>query len=793
MPNRVAICRQTGMVYRTAQARDQPGFSGIYIDTLDITGPGVVAVMGPSGSGKSTLLSVLSGLKAPNLVSAETGGSLLQVLPGSDDSADLLANARPNPGTISFVFQESYLMKSLSVGLNVDMARALTRPRLDPARFAALMTDFGLLPAAAKAQTQAQNDARVAELRDMRVADLSGGQQQRVAVARALAADPRVIFCDEPTSSLDAATARRIMEHLRDWALDSGATVIWVTHDEPLALQIADAVLCVDRGRVLSQDGAPLVLPPAHDAPARRAALESLKAQAADLPALDARLFDHERLVVNPAPAERHAANGAPKERPSPAQFNLLGTVRFIWRFVLAELFPRQPTDLNPPGWLWRMSRRVWGGPFQFTRPTFALIILLGILAAYATLFGTAVLDAKFARDLSRPEVSHYSLERFGDVDSTAEDLLSLRAVRQIESDLAARFAPEITNGARAPQVFGRRLDLSVRAADLQGDCDGARNRAGNAVLVVYDHTEPLFRDLCVRPGAALPTAIGAFDKAALRDAAFVTPDFLKRRFGIDPGDPVPTQFCFGTEKLLKPVRIAGLIADIPGSSVLSAEIAMTNDAYLRLMKSPDIRPNHWGNSWPPFDSAALYFDADYAEKLFCTIDECTDQPELYDQIHGPGYKLNDDALVQVRRLLGIALGSRNLLFVVMLAMSISIGIAVALSVQAFIVSNERFLSIMRAVGYRLGHIVFLVLLELLVITLVATVVAGFVLVVGHQLLAARIAQVWDLAPGWLDWSLVQTAQAVGLTYGLVLTIGLLVVVQWWFSHRDIGQKLQGV
>ncbi|SNS41934.1 ATP-binding cassette domain-containing protein [Antarctobacter heliothermus] len=771
------------MVYRTAQGRDQPGFSGIYIDSLDITGPGIVAVIGRSGSGKSTLLSVLSGLKAPNLVSAGADGSQLRLLPGGEDSADLLAGARPKPGTVSFVFQESYLMKSLSVGLNVDMARALTRPRLDAARFAGLMTEFGLLGP----------DDKARGLRDMRVSDLSGGQQQRIAVARALAADPRVIFCDEPTSSLDAATARRIMEHLRGWALDSGATVIWVTHDEPLALEIADAVLCVDKGRVLSRDGAPLTLPPVHDIAARRAALDGLKAQGADLPALDDRLFDRNGLVLNPARAERRNANGAPRETPTPARFNLFGTVRFIWRFVLAELFPRQPADLNPPGWLRRMSRRVWGGPFQFTRPTFALIILLGILAAYATLFGTAVLDAKFARDLSRPEVSHYTLERFGDVDSTAEDLLSLRAVRQIESDLAARFAPEIADGARPPQVFGRRLELSVRAADLQVDCDGARNRAGNAVLVVFDHAEPLFRGLPVRSADGPPKAIGSVDKPDLRDAAFVTPDFLKRRFGIDPGDPVPDQFCFGTERLLKPVRIAGLIAEIPGSSVLSAEIAMTNDAYLRLMKSPDVRPNHWGNSWPPFDSAALYFDADYAEKLFCTIDACADRPELYDQIHGPGYKLNDDALAQVRRLLSIALGSRNLLFAVMTAMSISIAIAVALSVQAFIVSNERFLSIMRAVGYRLGHIVFLMLLELLVITLVATIAAGFVLVVSHQLLAARIARVWDLAPDWLDWSVVQTAQAVGLAYGLVLTIGLLVVVHWWRSHRDIGQKLQGV
>lgn len=793
----VISCRNVGTVYRSGDASGQTGaaFNGIFIDALQIREPGLVAVMGPSGSGKSTLLSLLSGLKGVNLLSADADGSELGLLPGGDDASDLLAGPSAKAGTLGFVFQDSHLMKSLSVGLNVDMARALTRPRLTPDRFARLMTDFGLCRAP-DARAPASTGRDPADLHGMRLGDLSGGQQQRVAVARALAADPGIIFCDEPTSSLDIDNARRIMSHLRQWAVDTGATVLWVTHDEDLALEVSDAILCVDHGRVLSDGGRPLGLPSCQDPDARRGLLESLQAQGDSLPRLDAELIRDRNLILEPTAAERRRANAGPGGKPSPARFNPGGIAVFLARFVLAELFPRKARPAARASWLSRISARLTGGRLQFSRPTFALIILLGILAAYGTLAGRSVLAARFERDLARPEIAHFTLERFGTAASSADDLLSDQAIRNIETDLQARFSPDIAAGDRPPQVFGRRLETSqIRVAEVQRDCTGARNRDGGAVLSVFDFDEPLFQELTVTPsGADRPIDLAHFfSESELRGAALVTPDFLKRRFDIDPGDPVPDSFCFGTEKNLKPLRIAGIVGQIPGSRVLSAEIAMTDLAYRRFLNSDDMRPNSWAGRWPPFDSAALYFDADYAERLFCVIDECPGREDIYDQVHGPGYKLNEDALLQVRRLLDVALGSRNLLFAVMLGMSAPIAIAVALSVQAFIGSNERFLCIMRAVGYRMLHIMFLVLFELFLITLVAAVGALFLLWVGHALWADEIARIWELSPDWLTLSALQTAQAVGLAYALVMVVGLVVVLWWWLSDRYVGHKLQGV
>lgn len=773
----VVRCRNVGTLYPTGYDEDPDRLGGILVDRLDIAAGGVVAIMGPSGSGKSTLLSLLSGLKGENAVSASDGASELTLLPGTADAADLLAHDVPRAGSVGFVFQDSHLMKSLSVALNTDMARVLTHPGLDRDTFAALMRDFGLVRDAAE-------DGSAEALRQTPVATLSGGQQQRVAVARALAAEPRLIFCDEPTSSLDPKTAHRIMTRLRDWARGAGATVLWVTHDEDLALRIADAILCVADGRVLADGGRPRPLPPEADTDARRALLEDLRRQARDLPALTRDLIAEGGMVLDPTARQRSQANGGTGAPVRRAHFNLIGIAHFILRFVLAELFPARTGRTRQPGALRGLAL-----PLRFSRPTFALIVLLGILAAYATLFGLGLLDAKFARDLSRPEVSHYTLERFGDVASGADDLLSLRALRRMEDDLAQRFAAQIERGARSPQVFGRRLELSARTADLRGGCDDARTRAGNAVLVVFDHDEPLFRDLTVTGGGS----IGAIDAADLPGKVFVTADFLQRRLGIGPGDPVPDAFCLGSEKNLARVEIAGLLRDIPGSRVLSAEIAMTNDAWLRMMKEPDMRPNSWGSGWPPFESAALYFDAEYAEPLFCTIDECESRPELFDRVYGPSYKLNDDALAQVRRLLSIALGSRQLLIAVVLSMAVSIGIAVALSVQAFIASNERFLSIMRAVGYRLGHIALLMVAELMVITLVAAAVAVAVLAALHGVFADDVARIWDLEPEWLAWSPGKTVNAIRLAFYVVAGVGLCVVGWWWASHRHVGQKLQGV
>ncbi|HEX2717788.1 MAG TPA: ABC transporter ATP-binding protein [Gemmatimonadaceae bacterium] len=170
-----------------------------------------VAVVGPSGSGKTTLLGLLAGLDTP------THGTV--ILDGEDLAAlDEDARARVRGEKVGFVFQSFQLIPSLSALENVQVPLDLRGEADAAARARELLERVGLgdrghhLPA-----------------------QLSGGEQQRVAIARAFVNRPRLLFADEPTGNLDAATGQRIIELLESLNRDAGTTIVLVTHDAGLA------------------------------------------------------------------------------------------------------------------------------------------------------------------------------------------------------------------------------------------------------------------------------------------------------------------------------------------------------------------------------------------------------------------------------------------------------------------------------------------------------------------------------------------------------------------------------
>ena len=168
-----------------------------------------VALTGPSGSGKSTLLHLLAGLDTP------TGGTI--DWPGLDGSPE------GRPGLIGMVFQGPSLLPPLDVTENIALPLLLagfTETRARERAIAALQ-DVGL-------------DELAARLPE----ELSGGQAQRVAVARALAARPRVILADEPTGQLDSAHAAEVAALLLLAATQLGAALVLATHDMALASQL---------------------------------------------------------------------------------------------------------------------------------------------------------------------------------------------------------------------------------------------------------------------------------------------------------------------------------------------------------------------------------------------------------------------------------------------------------------------------------------------------------------------------------------------------------------------------
>lgn len=199
--------------------------------SLKVNAGEMVAIVGPSGSGKSTLLYCLSGLLEC------TSGSVS--LLGTDmRSLSRRARSRFRRDHLGFVFQSYNLVPSLTVVENITLpARLASRP-VSRSAVRALISDLGLT-------------GRERHL----PSELSGGQQQRVALGRVIAAEPDLVFADEPTGALDTASGRDVLRLLRATATASRAVVL-VTHDLEAAAQ-ADRVLVLRDGHLHSELRAP--------------------------------------------------------------------------------------------------------------------------------------------------------------------------------------------------------------------------------------------------------------------------------------------------------------------------------------------------------------------------------------------------------------------------------------------------------------------------------------------------------------------------------------------------------
>jgi putative ABC transport system ATP-binding protein len=193
----------------------------------------IVAVMGPSGSGKSTLLHCLAGILVPEEGEVWFGGERLDTL-GEDRRSELRRDR------FGFVFQFGQLVPELTAEENVALPLLLAGTRRGPA-LAEARGWFGRLG--------------LDGLERRRSGELSGGQAQRVALARGLVGEPKVLFADEPTGSLDSMSGELVMSLLTAAAREQGTTVILVTHDARVAAYAGREVIVRD-GKVSSLTGA---------------------------------------------------------------------------------------------------------------------------------------------------------------------------------------------------------------------------------------------------------------------------------------------------------------------------------------------------------------------------------------------------------------------------------------------------------------------------------------------------------------------------------------------------------
>jgi putative ABC transport system ATP-binding protein len=191
-------------------------------------GPGeIVAVMGPSGSGKSTLLHCLAGIVRPDAGTVTFEGRRIDDLGEGE-------RTRLRRVSFGFVFQFGQLVPELPAIENVALPLLLDGARRSHA-LAAAAAWFPRLG--------------LTGLEGRRPGEMSGGQAQRVAVARALVLEPRVVFADEPTGSLDSLAGEQVMEQLTGAARAAGTTVLIVTH-EPRIAAYADREIIVRDGRI---------------------------------------------------------------------------------------------------------------------------------------------------------------------------------------------------------------------------------------------------------------------------------------------------------------------------------------------------------------------------------------------------------------------------------------------------------------------------------------------------------------------------------------------------------------
>jgi sulfate transport system ATP-binding protein len=194
--------------------------------SIEIASGELIALLGPSGSGKTTLLRLISGLLQPSRGRIEFGG---------EDASRKSVQER----NVGFVFQNYALFRHMNVFENVAFGLRVRRRAVRPSRTEMKRRVLDLLEL-----------MQLSGLTQRFPTQLSGGQRQRVALARALAIQPRVLLLDEPFGALDAKVRKELRRWLREIHDQTGHTTLFVTHDQEEALELADRVVVMNKGRI---------------------------------------------------------------------------------------------------------------------------------------------------------------------------------------------------------------------------------------------------------------------------------------------------------------------------------------------------------------------------------------------------------------------------------------------------------------------------------------------------------------------------------------------------------------
>ncbi len=209
-----------------------PGYTALDDISLSVGTGELIALLGPSGCGKTTLLRIIAGLET-----ADAGSIILE----EKDTTNLPAREK----NVGFVFQHYALFRRLTVFDNVA--------------FGLNVQPSSVRPSKSEIRDRVEHLLKLVQM-DWAIkrypSQLSGGQRQRVALARALAVNPKVLLLDEPFSALDAKVRQELRRWLRKLHDDIHVTSIFVTHDQEEALELADRIVVINKGKI-EQQGSP--------------------------------------------------------------------------------------------------------------------------------------------------------------------------------------------------------------------------------------------------------------------------------------------------------------------------------------------------------------------------------------------------------------------------------------------------------------------------------------------------------------------------------------------------------
>lgn len=207
--------------------QDNVEFYALNNVNLEIGNGEIVVILGASGSGKTTLLNILAGLDT-----LDSGSYYFDNHDISKLDNDRLKRLRKD--SFGFIFQDFNLLENLNVIQNVKIGAMLNKS-IKNENILEMIKLVGL-----------------EEKRNSKIYELSGGQQQRIAIARALAKNPKVLFCDEPTGSLDEMTSKDILKLIISLNKELKTTIVIVTHN-PIIANIADKIIVMRDGKIQTQ------------------------------------------------------------------------------------------------------------------------------------------------------------------------------------------------------------------------------------------------------------------------------------------------------------------------------------------------------------------------------------------------------------------------------------------------------------------------------------------------------------------------------------------------------------